>query len=208
MSGSNSGFNPDTMDPGLAPIKISDAASMFRRPIDPNERPYTQAMIRRNNKYVDEWYNLILKKIASKTSEIRAGQVYGEWQYFYYGKILPGFIAAIKEGHASRPSEKAVDHWVKLFTSASIEDLAELGPAAVGHGWKLVTDENYIRGSLEKWDKIYSKSDDPLVWRKLAHDNAKLWSNDFSNYFWSPEQLQDISQKVTTVLRIDIAPRY
>ena len=197
-------INPDATDPGMMPIRITDAASMLRRPINPNERPYTQAVYLKNNKLVDEWYEQVLQKIADKKCEIRAGQVWGEWQFFYHGKILPQFMKAFEDGKVCRPDSVAVEYWVDTFTKKSIEELAEMGPALVGHGWKRVCDESFIRGSVAKWEKVYSLTNDPLKWRKLAHETPSLWNAENDSPFWGREEIQDVTQKVVTVLKTTI----
>lgn len=196
-------MDPNT-DPGMAPIRISDASSMLRRRINPNERPYTNAVYKYNNRLVDEWHEKVLMKIADKSGQVRAGQVWGEWKFFYDGKTIPQFMKALEEGHVSRPNEKAVKFWVDIFTKKSIDDIATFGQAAVGHGWKLIVDETFIRKSIEKWEKVYKGTDDPLVWRKRGHDNPKLWAEDYDSPFWDREELQDVTQKVVTVLKIGV----
>ena len=73
------------------PIRISDAASMLRHCISPNERPYKASVMRENNKLIDEWHDKVLKTICDKRGMVRAGQVYPEWEYFYNGKMLKKF---------------------------------------------------------------------------------------------------------------------
>ncbi len=195
-----------TTDPGMSPMRISDAAAMLRRRINPNERPYAKTVQQHNNKIVDEWYSSVLLKIADKTGNIRAGQVFGEWRFFYDGKLVSEFIKAYEAGYIERPAKDKVDYWIATFTKKPIEDLAEMGPMAIGHGWKLVTDETFIRSNLNKWELVYKGSSDPLVWRKNAHNNPKLWAVDYDSPFWDLEELKDITQKVMTVLKLTIEP--
>ena len=203
---SDKSIDSNSMDPGMMPIRITDAASMLRKLVDPNERPYTQAVYLNNNKLVDEWYEQILQKIANPSGQVRAGQVWGEWQYYYYGKILPQFMNHLDEGRVCRPTSKAITYWVDVFTKKNASELSKMGQAVVGHGWKLVTDETFIRSSIDKWEKIYSLTNDPLKWRKLAYDNPKLWAADFENPFWSQDEFKDVTQKVVTILKVNISP--
>lgn len=194
-------------DPGMEPMRISDASAMLKRPLSPNIPPYTRAVVEHNNKLVDEWYKIILLKIADKNGQIRAGQMYGEWRFFYDGKLVSEFMKAYEEGHVARPAPEVVDYWVKIFTKKQPEELAAMGAPIVGHGWKMLTDETYIRSNLAKYEKVYQGSSDPLVWRKKAHNNPKLWAVDYDNPFWDIEELKDVTQKVMTVLKIDISPQ-
>lgn len=188
------------------PMKIIDAASMLRRKLEENERPFMLVVLKNNNKLVDEWYEEVLKKTCNRDLTIKAGQVHGEWEYFYNGKIIKNFIDNINDGYIIRPDEKAVKHWVYVFTHYTMEKLIELGSNCVGYGWKLISDELYIKRTLERWEKIYSKSDDPLEWRKLANNYPKLWNLDGENPYWDRETLDNITQKVMTILKTPIQP--
>lgn len=193
-------------DPSNTAIKISDASSLLRKQIDPNERPFTKTVLKANNSLVDEWHETVLKNICDTKGCIRAGQMWYEWQYFYFGKTLSQFVEHLEKGLVVRPDKKAVDFWVKTFTEGTVKTLSNMGSPLVGYGWKVVVDEAFIRSSLDKWDKIYSKSQDPLVWRKLANNFPKLWSATNENPFWSTEEFDQVTQKVMTVLRTPISP--
>lgn len=158
----------ENFDPSNTPIRISDAASMLRRQIDPNERPYTKTVLKLNNSLVDEWYETILKNICDTKGCIRAGQMWYEWQYFYIGKTIKQFVESIENGLVMRPDKKAVDYWVKTLKESSVKTLSNMGSPLVGYGWKLIVDETFIRSYLDKWDKIYSVADNPLTWEKTS----------------------------------------
>lgn len=198
-------MDPNT-DPGMAPIRVSDACSMLRKRIHLNERPYTNAIYKYNNSLVDEWNEKVMLKIADKNGQVRAGQVWGEWRFFLDGKTIPPFMKAIEDGYVCRPTSQAVDFWVDLFTKKSVEELAAFGQSSIGHGWKLIVDETFIRASIEKWEKVYKGYDDPMAWRKRGHNNPKLWAEDYDSPFWGPEELKDVTQKVLTVLKISVSP--
>jgi len=189
-----------------SPIRVSDAAMMLKKQISANERPFTAAMLKHNNKLVDEWHNSVLKKIANDKSTIPSGNVISEWEIFNTGKTIGKFMELYNNKFVCRPPKDIVDFWVKKFTECSIEELIAIGPPAVGHGWKLIIDETFIFKQVEKWEKIYSLSDDPLEWRKLANKHPSLWNAEHASPFWAREQLEDISQKVTTVTRTIVSP--
>jgi hypothetical protein len=196
----------ETFDPSHTPVRISDAASMLRKRVEANERPFTKDIIKFNNSLVDEWHDSVLKKICNKNASVRSGQIYGEWQYFYCGKTIKNFIEYLNQGIVCRPSRGAVEYWVNIFNTLSVKELAKIGPSTVAHGWKLIIDESMIRDNLAKWENIYSLSDDPLEWRKLANNNPKLFNENGENPFWDPEEYQNITQKVMTVLKVQISP--
>lgn len=196
----------ENFDAAQTPVRISDAASMLRVKIDPNERPYTQATMKFNNSLVDEWHEKVLRKICNKDAAIRSGQMWFEWQVFFTGKTITQFMKHLETGLVSRPSEKSVNFWIKTFSDSSIEELVQLGSPLIGHGWKLIIDESFIRSSAEKWEKIYRLSDDPLEWRIIANNHPKLWNMDHESPFWSQEQLENVTQKVHTILKTIISP--
>jgi len=198
--------SPDQFDPSNTSIKISDASSLLRKMIDPNERPFTKTVLKHNNSLVDEWHETVLKNICDSKGCIRAGQMWHEWQYFYYGKTLKPFINLFEEGLVIRPEKKIVDFWVKTFTESSIKDLSNMGISLVGYGWKIILDEIFIRNCIDRWEKIYSESEDPMVWRKLANSHPKLWNSNNENPFWQLEALETIIQKVLTVIKTPVSP--
>lgn len=198
----------NSCDPATLPMRISDAVGMFRREINKNERPYTKAILLSNNTLLDEWENTILKKICNREGKIKAGQVWFEWQYFYTGKIIGSFIEHLEEGLVVRPSKERVDYWIKIFETSSIENLIKIGAPLVGYGWKLLLDDDYIDTMLNRWEKIYKNSNDPLDWRKLSNDYPKLWSENTTviSTRWDEETLKDIQQKVMTIIKTPVQP--
>ena len=189
-----------------AAISISNTAAFLRKKVDSNERPLTAVVLKHNNKLVDEWYTTVLKNICDQKGNIKAGAVGPEWEWFNDGKTIKKVIEDIKEGIIPRPSEKAVETWKNRFETCSIEDLLSYTYSGVVAGWKILETEIFVRKMIEKWDLIYSKSDDPLEWRKLANNYPKLYNMDHLNPFWNGDQLEDIMQKVMTIITNPIKP--
>lgn len=188
------------------PITCHNAQAMLKKAIDPNERPYIQMTLKNNNQLVDEWYQKVLRNICDSTSSIPAGLVWHEWQVFYTGKIIGKFIDHLNKGLVMRPSVESIEYWTSILTTQSVKELVKLGAPLVGYGWKLIIDETYIRSSVDKWEKIYSQSDDPLDWRKLANDYPKLWNTDGESPFWAPEQATEVKTKVMTIMSNPVKP--
>lgn len=186
------------------PIRISDAASLLRREISDNERPYIKAVLKHNNALVDEWYNKVLKQIADNKGCVKSGQVTTEWHYFYDGKTITKFIEHLELGLVSRPSPQLLEFWKSTFEKSSVKELMELGVPLVGHGWKIILDEMFISTQLDKWEKVYKGSNDPLIWRKNANDHAILWSINNQYSFWSQEQTSKIAEKIMSVVKTPV----
>ena len=119
-------------------------------------------------------------------------------------KCLKNFINHLSKGLISRPDKLIVDNWVKIFTECTIDELNALGSPLVGYAWKLLADETYIRKSLERWELVYSQTDDPEEWRKLANNHPKLWNADHENPFWGASKVEEITQKVMAILQTPI----
>lgn len=186
------------------PIRISDAASLLRREISENERPYVQAVLKHNNSLVDEWYNKVLKQIADNKGCIKSAQATTEWHYFYDGKTLTKFIEHFEKGLVARPAPDLLEFWKSTFENLSVGELMDMGVPLVSHGWKIILDEMFISTQLDKWEKVYKGSNDPLIWRKKANDHAILWSINNQYSFWSKEQTTKIAEKVMSVVKTPI----
>lgn len=192
---------------GHNPIRVINASSMFRREISKNEKPYLATALKFNNKLVDEWEKEILKKICNKEGMIRDGQILSEWQSFYTGKIIYGFMENLEKGYIMRPSKECVEYWKKIFTSCSVDEMLAIGAVNISYGWKLMTDENFILGMLEKWEVVYSKTKEPMMWRELNGENPKLWAKEHDNKFWDENELKDVYERVMTVTKTIISPQ-
>ena len=193
-------------DPGMSPIRIGDVFQLLNKSISQNERPYTKSAIEYNNKIVNGFYKDILLNISTKTGTVKAGQVWGEWNYYNTGKHIPNYVKCVENGYINRPSSDIVNHWVNLFSKTDTEKLVEMGPATIGHGWKIVKDEIEIRRKLSKWENIYKDHDDPMKWRELCHDKPKEWTIDEDYIFWSMEKYEEVEERVKAVLKFPKIP--
>ena len=185
-----------------APISIEDAASMFRRKIGKNEKPYTQTMLRNNNALIDEWKKNVLTRL-SVGGKIAASKVYNTWVLFEEGRNI-SYIMKNRE-EFEFPSENIVRLWVDRFEKEDILDLAKRGFATVGYAWNLVL--SYIRHwyALKKWEAVYSKSDDPVDWIHDAEEHRKLFNGE-EHPFWDATTRKDVEEKIGTILGCHIEP--
>jgi len=198
-------MDPNT-DPGMSPIRIGDVVQILSKHINNNERPYTKTVFEINNKTVQGFYNDILLNIAAKNGTVKAGQVWGEWSFYYTGQYIEQFVKHVKHGYINRVDQDVLDFWIKTFSTSTPEGLLEMGAASIGHGWKLVTDEITIRRNLSKWEKIYKDTDDPMKWREKCHDHPKEWSTEEDYIFWGVEKYNDIEQKIKSLMQVPSNP--
>lgn len=180
------------------PIKISDAASMMRKKIHNNDKPYTKALYQCNNNVVDEWYNKVLLKVG-KGGNIQVGRVQGCLSYFLEGRGIKAY-EKYKDLIPS-PSEELVSDWINLFRKLSVSDLYEMGPFVVSSGWSIVHNAITLHFMKRKRDEVYSKSEDPADWDKLANDNPHVMNHRPLPYGLDEDALSDIRDKVLTVLK-------
>lgn len=186
------------------PMKISDAASMCRRPIGKNEPPYEADVKRLNNQRVDEWYDRVLMKLADHNSSIQAGRVYGCLTYFLEGKEAISH-QKYKDHLMSYPADKVM-FWINFLKDASMRDLHEAGSGVVASGWSII--KGAIRNYFveEKWKVVYSQSEDPLVWDKLANANPHIMNGRPLPFGLSIETLKDLDTKIGVFLSNPICP--
>lgn len=189
---------PETLQEAYdAPIKISDAASMLRKTIPKNEKPYTTKAIKFNNKLVDEWEKNLSATVVA--GSVPASRVYESWTTFLEGRHLAHFQKLKELGMISEPTEEQLSFWKDLFENLTIQELQEYGPLNISIGWNMI--DSHIRNWLcdRKWEEFYSKNDD-FAWREKNFFSASDILRGKRLPFWTFEELRDIREKVMTVL--------
>jgi hypothetical protein len=187
------------------PISIEDAASMLRRNISKNEKPYVAEALKFNNRLVDEWKKTVLVELADKDGKIRSGKVAGYWITFEEGRTIQKYMELKKEGLLPDYDMKTVEYWKTFFQDLSISEIKSYGYGIVSRGWAYLTSylqEYYV---IRKWEKLYSQSDDPLYWEKNSSEISGL-SKGGEHPFWDEETVKDIHQKVSSILSQPIKP--
>lgn len=192
-----------------SPIRIGDAATMLRKRIPANEKPYTAEVLRQNNARVDEWQRSVLRKIANLDGCIPAGRVEGCLRYFIEGKE----IYAIKKfrdtygEHLPEVDEATVKFWIDFIKKSSITDLYQTGGYVLTQGWGIIQNAITLHFSRRKWEEVYSQSDDPATWDKLANDHPHAMNNKQFPFGLDGDTLNDMRDKVMAVLRTPIQPQ-
>ena len=187
------------------PIAIADAASLLRHQIRKNEKAYEAVLMKMNNNLVDRWYEEVLTKIADKSGRIPCGKVWPSWLVFLEGVYIGEYVKNLDK----RPqiTEEQIKWWLNFFTKATIEDLHVTGAPLVGEGWALLTMAIRHYFVREKWDKIYSKSNDPRVWDRLANENIGLSQGRPLPYNIDPDDWKDTAERVETFFKVQVKPR-
>lgn len=188
-------------------IRVSDAASALRTQStsDSNIKPYLRTVIRLNNKLVDEFETEILKTRCDSDLKVPSANVWSWWQNFYEGKFVYKHMQCKKDCLIKSPSEDDVEIWKKIFENSTVEELFEFGISNVSYGWTIIQDKIKFWCAEQKWEKVYSKSNDPNDWIRIVPEYKDLFDGrDLP--FWSIEQLADISEKVSSIIQCEIKP--
>lgn len=186
------------------PISISDAASMLRKKIAKNCPPYTAAIIKKNNEFIDEWYETVLLKIANKQGNIDSGRVWPCWIIFSEGKEIKSFKKF--EDKFEKIKENEIEYWIKFFRDQPIEELCKVGRNVIDAGWQTLAKAIRFYFGEEKYKLIYSQSDNPYEWDKLANKYPQLLKGNPMPFGLDPESYKDMAQKVNTILSIQVQP--
>lgn len=186
------------------PMRISDAASSLRKKIDKNERPYQHEIYSRNNTLVDEWYETVLTKLADKNGMIPAMRVADCWNYFYNGNQIAKSRKYIK--YFPDVNHEKIKFWINLISKGSIAELYEVGITTILVGWDMISAGIRYHFADEAWEKVFSKSTDPLVWDKMCNDNPHLMHNRILPYGLTEELVKSMAEKVMALRTCDIKP--
>lgn len=187
------------------PMKISDAASMLRRVVGKNEKPYDKEVLTKNNKIVDEWYEKVLKHIASPDGTIPAARAHPSFVTFFEGREIARYQQY--KDSLVKYSEQQVRYWIKFIYTSSIGELHDAGIGVVTSAWSIITNAiRYYFADL-KWKEVYSKSDDPLEWDRLANNTPSLFNGRNLPFDLSRAALQEMEEKVRTISSKPIEPK-
>jgi hypothetical protein len=187
------------------PMRIADAASIFRRPVNKNERPYDMDVIIYNNTVVEEWYMKLLLGIADKQSAIPSGRVTQCFQTFLQGKELQQH-QKYKE-YFPDYSEDKINFWINKFKTVTMTELAQMGHGVVSAGWNVILMGMRYHFADKKWEKIYCQTNDPVEWDRAANANPHLMHGRPMPFGLSVESLKEIEDKVMSVLKHPIEPK-
>jgi hypothetical protein len=185
------------------PMRVSDASSMLRITLKKNMKPYDHAVIKLNNRMVDEWEDKVLKKMATDEGTIPCSQVWPSWQLFRDGTWISNYMKS--ENMAPEITETQVQYWKDFFENLTVEEMHDHGVLLVDNGW--YTLNKYIKEWLvkQRWEKVFSQSNDPYEWYVLSKKHSDLMKGKILP-FWDNDHLREIAEKVETVLKIQVRP--
>ena len=186
------------------PLKISDAACMLKRVVGTNMKEYDREVITLNNRLVEEWYDKVLKNIASTDGTIPAARAHPCFMTFYDGKEVES--QQNFKTHIVDYQEERVKYWIRFLHTASIESLHEAGIGIVTSAWSIITSAIKSHFAQRKWEEVYSISNDPLEWDISANDLPALFNGRELPFDLSRGALQDMEEKVQAIVSKPIRP--
>lgn len=181
------------------PISIEDAAGMYRRKVQRNDRPYVAETTKLNNRMVDDWKKNVLQKICDGNGQVPAGRVEKSWRLYEEGKAIEQYIEMKKKGMIPSYSDEVIEFWKDFFENLTVEEIHSHGSGVVFTGWQILQEYIKIWFAEQKWEKLFSKSKDPLWWEKNQHDYTDYLEGKLEP-LWSHEKFDDITQKIASIL--------
>jgi hypothetical protein len=232
-------MDPNMLDQVMATQKItvSDVCSAFRVPIGRNEKPFTLAVKKLNNKIIDDWKDDVLD-VRAIDSKLQAIGIHKYWDSYKTGLEIYGLkdanshfsdatgqtISAVGKGKEKTdilqlPTDLSKEiqvfprmtqeqiKWWKAFFDNDIESIHSYGFMVVSIGWTYITTELRLAFAEEKWRRLYGKSDDPVYWNEKYNCLDLIENMGLQPFGWSVVQFEEIKEKVSTIINNQIAPR-
>jgi hypothetical protein len=187
------------------PIKISDLANMFRRKSGRNDRPYDAKVHELNNKKVDIWYHDVLQKIADANGCIPVGRAPDCLRYFTEG--LETIQYQKYKRYMPRYTEEEVQFWLEFLSERSVEELHEAGITVVSAAWNCILGAVRNHFADIRYELVYSKSENPAEWDKLANMNPHPMHGRPLPFGISEDILKEMEAKVMVILGNPLQPK-
>lgn len=185
-------------------ILVSDAASMFRRVIRENDRPFVKSNKRWNNRRVDAWQKDLLNKVSRK-GKLRAEILPSLWILYVRGQEVTTVMES--EGRIPSCEEKEIDPWRDFFASATVEALQKRGKHMVAHGWALLQEYFLAYQMRLQWEKVFQDTTSPYEWYEKHLEFRTLFSGTEPLMpFWSLDEYKIITERVVTFLTFRSGP--
>lgn len=194
-------------NPYNTPMRVEDAASMFRRRVQLNDRPFVAITTKLNNKMVDNWKKTILSEIADNRGTVPSARIWGSWKLYLEGFECKNFAKMKKEGLLPEVDKKVINYWKNFFEKLTVEEMHSYGSGTVSTGWGIIQNYMKVWFAQRKWDEFYSKKpNDPLWWEKNFIKYKSILNGE-ALPFWNENRLKEIQQKVGAILFNQVNPQ-
>jgi hypothetical protein len=175
-------------------VDIKDVAKYYRHRLDPNDRKLAYELKEHFNNLYKTFEEQILPRFANKEGKITTKMVSILWVIYEDSHEVLNFIKNSSKVIRLTDPELA-KWWINEFNTKSVVELFGYGKNAVSAGYSIVLD--YYRDWMvnEKYNRIYSQSNDFDEWVKLADKNITLMNDEEFPY-----DLRDLHAKAKTIL--------
>ncbi len=188
-----------------APIKISDVSSMFRRQVAENERPFQKIVLTQNNALVDKWHDEVLSNIADPSGCVPVFRVNKCFEYFFEG-IETTQLQKYKE-YMPKYEPENVKFWINFLLTNKISEIHKAGITVISGAHATITGALRNHFAQKRWEVVYSKTNVPIEWDRLANDNPHLMHGRPLPFDLTEEKLKEMEEKIKIVLGNAIQPQ-
>lgn len=188
-------------------ISTRDCLAMYYKEIGNNEKPYTAKILKLNNDRLLRWKCDVLDNLSNGDGMVETSTAVISLHTFLDGEEMKKLLKV----KGIEDVKSLVDKGKKSFeflSSSSLEELYELGNINILEHY-----ENMMRGIkleklLNKHEKLYSKSDDPVEWYKLSRNHKELFSGEVIPFGVDKTTFKDVMDKLACVTQVQINPYF
>jgi hypothetical protein len=188
--------------PEMDLISREELLDMFKKQRPPaDDFPTENKVWRCNNHLVEEWDTRVLLRMPTTDGKIALKAAMKSFEVFAEGKEVIQFKKY--EDLLSVTEESKVPYWVEVLLNSPIEELYPIGSGNLMDAWMLITRAIKFHFAREKWQKVYSQSEDPLIWLVLTAENFKDHTLPFGLDF---QDMTTMEKKIKTIVQMKPGP--
>lgn len=172
---------------------VSDLVELLKRKVPANEKPYNAVCINANNELIDEFQ----KTVVGNRKRMVVKDFFWQFTVFAEGREVIKALPMLT--HLGRPTEENTREMVKVLNEP-IEKLRARGTVIPQEYWLSIVREIKLRACVLKYERVFSKSDNPLDWFEIADKCRDLFQGkEVLVEGMTEERLTDIAQKVSAI---------
>jgi hypothetical protein len=188
-------------DFGRSLISMRDAMGFFYKQINPNERPMSAIIMKKNNALLETWKDEVLARMCDKNSKLEAELACISLVVFLNGQDVLRLQKHFEFSDYEKPSR-----WLQIFEESSIEELWEYQTVCLEIGIKEVSTNIKMAIAAEQYHRVFSQSNDPYEWYTISRRHRELFNGTYYPFGLSKERIMAAFEKVNTILHNKINP--
>lgn len=177
------------------PINPKDFAKYHIFRISENDKMYAYKAKTKHNERYRLFEEKILNNHLDKDGKILAKKASFLWMVFDDSREILNFVKF--QENLRITDSKIAKFWIKEFTEKPIEELYDYGINVISSAYGIVVDYFREYVMMQKYERIYSKSNDFDEWFELADKNRTLMEGQEI-----PFDIQKISEKAKTIIAV------